>query len=187
MRNMKAQWWIGLLALVLGIAACTDQATDTGSNSAEITPTPAVTFVPNTSFSSSANASEVTTLETQTLALGQGTLSLNVTMPVGYKFNGAAPLTLTLSSMGDAVSFDESWSNYQQVEPTMPLAVPLTLREGNALLNMGLTIYWCEAVKQTLCFVERRQLQVPLSIEADSSNQTAHVDLALVPPDVNTP
>lgn len=188
MRKIKLQLWMGLVVLVLGITACTNQSeTDTQSNSAEITPTLAVTFVPNTSFSSSPNVSEVTTLETQTLVAGQGTLSLNVTMPIGYKFNGVAPFTFILSSMGDAVSFEESWSNYQQVEPVMPLEVPLTLQEGNALLNMGLTIYWCEAVKQTLCFVERRQLQLPLSVEAGSSNQTASIELALVPPDASIP
>jgi len=184
MKTVRLSGWLGLIVLMLGITACSNQSeTDTPSNSAIITPTPAVTFVPNTSFSSSPNASQVTTLESQTLMAGQGTLSLNITMPFGYKFNSVAPFTLTLSSIGEAVSFDESWSDYQEVAPTMPLEVPLTLREGRVLLNMNLTIYWCQTVKQTLCFVERRQLQLPLSIEAGAPNQTATVELALVPPD----
>lgn len=185
MRNTKFQGIIGLIVLLLGIAACSNQPEiDKLSSPTEIILTPEVTFVPNNDFSS--NMSEVTTV-VQTLAAGQGILSLHVTMPTGYKLNGIAPFTLTLSSMSDDVSFDESWSNYQQVDPVMPLQIPLTLQEGNTFLNMGLTIYWCEAVKQTLCFVERRQLNILLKIEAGSSNDIALVELALIPPDMGTP
>ena len=124
-------------------------------------------------------------LDRQILAPGQGTLTFNLTMPYGYKLNEVAPFTASLESSGDSVVVDESWQNYQQENPTMPLNIPLVLQEGAAVLDMNLTIYWCEAIQQTVCFVERRQLKIPLTVAGESANKTAHVELSLIPPILN--
>jgi hypothetical protein len=47
-----------------------------------------------------------------------------------------------------------------------------------------MTVYWCEAVNKSLCFVERAQLIMPLTVTADGNAQTLTMDYTLVPPTV---
>lgn len=166
-----------LLLLLMGVlAAC---GSDDDSPQSEEKSTPAqVTLVPNASSSN-------TTAAAQNLNVGQGELVLNVTMPEGYKFNNAAPFTLALTSSSPNVNFEEGWQNYQNTQPEMPLAIPLTLQQGASLLTMDLTVYWCEAIKETLCFVEKQTLTIPVTVTADAGNSIANVDLALVPPEID--
>ncbi|MEL7674800.1 MAG: hypothetical protein AAGU78_13745, partial [Chloroflexota bacterium] len=58
--------------------------------------------------------------------------------------------------------------------------------EGQTELSVDLAIYWCEAVNETLCFVKRAELVVPLTIDAASQNRTVEIAYGLVPPVVNT-
>lgn len=189
MSKFRFLGWLGLIIGLLGLAACSNKATQPNNNApspATATipiPSSAITLVPNTNFSSS--TSSVSFLEQQTLASGQGKLTLNITMPFGYKFNGTAPFTMSLNEPTHNVTFDPIWSNYQQVDPIMPLEIPLTLTTGNTFLNLNLTIYWCEAINQTLCFVERRELALPLNVVEDATETTASIELALLPPDVS--
>lgn len=160
-----------LMLLLACLAAC--------NNGEEKTDTPQVTFIPNEQ-----NSSTGTTTAPQILNAGQGTLSINVTMPNGYKFNNAAPFSLYLTSTSNDVSFDESWEDYQTKEPTMPIDIPLVLREGSTLLTLEMAIYWCEAIKETLCFVERQNLTVPVSVTANAGNSIAQLEIPLIPPEI---
>jgi hypothetical protein len=125
---------------------------------------------------------EVVNLAPQTLAPGEATLTLNVKLPEGYKFNTLAPFQASFSSSNDTVVVSEDWSTYEQIDPPMPLEVPLTLSAGQGALTADLTIYWCEAVNETLCFVDEQQVVAPLVVAQDAIVHTAAAELTLTPP-----
>jgi hypothetical protein len=66
----------------------------------------------------------------------------------------------------------------------MPLEVPVTLAAGQTNVAVDLTVYWCEAVNETLCFVNRVRLEAPLTVSAENGNHTVTMEYGLVPPAV---
>jgi hypothetical protein len=132
-------------------------------------------------FSGDAAGEDVVALPAQTVSAGQGTIQINVTMPEGYKFNNQAPFTATWTD-NPIAQVPADARDLRIVMPEMPLDVPVTFSEGQTELSVDLTIYWCEAVNETLCFVARPRLVVPLSVTANGSGNTVIMDYALVPP-----
>jgi thiol-disulfide isomerase/thioredoxin len=122
-------------------------------------------------------------LPPQTVGVGDGSIILNVTMPEGYDFNGQAPFTAIWPENPIAQVPADS-HDIRIVLPEMPLEVPVAFSEGQTDLTVDLTVYWCESVNETLCFVDRAQLTVPLTVTAESETQTVNMDYALVPPTV---
>ncbi|HVO69940.1 MAG TPA: thioredoxin-like domain-containing protein [Aggregatilineaceae bacterium] len=125
----------------------------------------------------------VVTLPVQTVGAGEGTILVNVTMPQGYKFNDIAPFTATWSE-SPLAQIPEASRNIRIVDPQMPLEVPVTLTAGQTSVAVDLTVYWCEAVNETLCFVDRVRLEAPLTVSAEGSNHTVTMEYGLVPPAV---
>jgi thiol-disulfide isomerase/thioredoxin len=124
------------------------------------------------------------TLPGQTVGSGAGTILVNVTMPQGYKFNNVAPFTATWLD-SPLAEIPEASRTIKTSDPQMPLEVPVTLAAGQADVAVDLTVYWCEAVNETLCFVDRVRLKMPLTITADSGNHTVTMEYGLVPPTVD--
>ena len=126
----------------------------------------------------------VVSLPPQTVAAGEGVLQFNVMMPDGYKLNDLAPFTAILPE--DAVvQVPTDQRDIRIVLPELPLEVPVTFEEGQTELTIDLTVYWCEAVNETLCFVDRAQLVAPVTVVAETESNTVVLDRTLVPPTVN--
>lgn len=121
----------------------------------------------------------------QTVGVGEGAIRVNITMPEGYKFNDLAPFTAIWAD-NPLVSIPPESRELRTKEPVMPLEFPAMFSEGQTELSVDLAIYWCEAVNETLCFVKRAELVVPLTIDAASQNRTVEIAYGLVPPVVNT-
>lgn len=121
-------------------------------------------------------------LETQTVSAGEGELVFNITMPADYKLNDQAPFTV-ISSEDDTVSVSEDFMDYREVLPELPLHIPVTFNEGSTVYSTDLTIYWCEAVRETLCFIERVTLTVPVNVSTDGENSELVLTYDLVPPE----
>lgn len=123
-------------------------------------------------------------LAPQTVAPGQGTLLIEVNMPDGYKLNALAPLQARLASDSSAVEISDLWANFAQETPPLPLEVPLTFNPGQSALTGEMTIYWCEAINEELCFIDNAELVIPVVVDdtATSSEMTATVNL--VPPEL---
>ncbi|MBZ0307227.1 MAG: hypothetical protein K8I82_14260, partial [Anaerolineae bacterium] len=124
---------------------------------------------------------EVLRLEPQEVAPGEGTITINVTMPIGYKLNGQAPFTV-LWPNNSVIGLDEL--EYRQIVPDLPIVFPVTFTEGQTELAVDLTIYWCEAVKETLCFVDRGTVILPVTVSADTSESNLDLPYDLVPPEI---
>jgi hypothetical protein len=105
------------------------------------------------------------TLETQSVAPGQGTVELQVTIPAGYKVNDLAPFSMEWTADG-GVTFDPARANQTIVEPAFPLSFPAEFSEGQSELTADLVVYYCEAEAQSLCFIERVRVTAPLTVEA---------------------
>jgi hypothetical protein len=126
-------------------------------------------------------ASTLVTLPPQEVKPGAGTIRLNVTMPQGYKFNDEAPFTAVWQENTVAQVAADS-REIRIIQPAMPLDVTAAFSEGQADLTVDLTVYWCEAVNETLCFVDRARLAVPLTVTDQGDGHTVTLDYALVPP-----
>ncbi len=122
-------------------------------------------------------------LPEQTLAAGNGEIELNITLPDGYKLNDLAPFSSSWSSDGDAVEIDAANQSQSLVEPEMPLHVPVSLHEGSAVLHGDLTIYYCEAVRESLCFIEQLGLDAPVTVGTGDS-MTILLEHDIVPPQI---
>jgi len=125
-------------------------------------------------------------LPDQSLAPGAGEIELDIVMPEGYKLNDLAPFSSEWSSDGEAVVIDEE--NLQQFlhEPELPLRVPVTLQPGEDLLRGDLTIYYCEAIRDSLCFIERVTLEAPLNVAEGGGGSSILLQHDIVPPTVTT-
>lgn len=128
------------------------------------------------------NEDEQIVLDRQTLKAGDATFILQVSMPYGYKLNNLAALKASVVSDSASVVVDEKWANFEQVEPPLPLQIPLTLTEGQSTITIDLTIYWCEAINESLCFVAKRQVIAPMSVDNSVNASFARAEVLLTPP-----
>lgn len=186
----------GMMVLALALSACgsdedegQDQpvtptrAPDTATPEvSEVPAVMAVTEAPLLSLNVVGDTEEgVVALPPQTVAPGEGTIRVNITMPDGYKFNGQAPFTLIWPD--DTVVQIPADSQEIRIDiPDMPLDVPVTFVEGQTELSAEMTTYWCEAVNETLCFVDRATLTAPITVSAESDTHALTFERALVPP-----
>ncbi len=136
-------------------------------------------------FSPQLNGGEgAITLQPQVVGAGEGTILISATMPDGYKLNDLAPFTAIWPDNPIAQIPDDQ-RDIRIVDPELPIEVPVTFTPGQTELQLNLTVYWCEAVNETLCFVDRSELIVPLTVLADDGNHTVTFERDLVPPTID--
>jgi hypothetical protein len=123
-------------------------------------------------------------MEAQTSAPGDGEITLDVILPEGYKLNDIAPFTAEWQPDGEVVQIDEADLVTRIVEPPLPVQVPVTLSEGEGELAVDLSIYYCEAVNESLCFVDRVSLSVPVSVSAGGDGVGLRIEHTIEPPEI---
>lgn len=123
-------------------------------------------------------------LAPQTAASGESVITLDIQVPEGYKFNDLAPFTAVWQPDGTVVQIAEDNRIQRIVEPEMPLRIPATLHEGTAVLSVDLTIYFCEAINESLCFIERTRLNLPVTVDGSEGGSGLVLEYSVEPPDV---
>jgi DNA-binding beta-propeller fold protein YncE len=126
------------------------------------------------------------TLDEQTVATGSGEIVLNVTLPEGYKLNPNIPFLAQWSSSDSAIQIAEADQQQSLAAPEMPLRIPVTLSEGSASLTGSLTIYYCESVQESLCFIDDVVITAPITVSTDGTVSAIQIERVIVPPTVNT-
>jgi thiol-disulfide isomerase/thioredoxin len=126
---------------------------------------------------------DVILLPPQIVGVGEGKIVINVIMPEGYKYNNAAPFTAIWADNPVAQIPAES-REVRIIHPEGPVEIPAAFVAGQGDVPLDLTIYWCEGVNETLCFVDRAKLVLPLTVLPDNDSHTATFDRTLVPPTV---
>jgi len=126
---------------------------------------------------------ETVMLPPQVVAPGEGTIQLMVTMPEGYKLNDQAPFT-AIWPENPVAQIPAAQREFRMILPDLPLEVPVVFSEGQTDLSLNLTVYWCEGVNETLCFVDRANLVLPLTVASVGTTHTASFERVLVPPQI---
>jgi hypothetical protein len=121
----------------------------------------------------------------QSLAAGDGEIELRISLPEGYKLNNLAPFSSDWSSTGEAVTIAEADQTQRLVEPEMPLRVPVSLAAGSDVLHGELTIYYCEAVNESLCFIEMLSLDAPVTVGEGEASMIV-LEHSIVPPAISS-
>lgn len=129
-----------------------------------------------------AAAGETLTVEPQTVQAGSGEIRLTITLPDGYKLNGLAPFNAVWSSNSPAVRIAGDDAEQNIIAPDLPVVVPVTLAEGEATVSGDLTIYYCEAVNESLCFIDRVTVRVLVTVSTAGTTTTLTVERVIVPP-----
>jgi thiol-disulfide isomerase/thioredoxin len=125
---------------------------------------------------------KIITLAAQTVTSGESRLRLQVDLPTGYKFNDIAPFLAEFSASGGPVIAD-GVATLQQVAPSFPLAVPMTINAAGEL-QTDLVIYYCEAEAESLCLIEQVQLRLPVEV-AEGGERTLEITYAVpLPPGI---
>ena len=78
---------------------------------------------------------------------------LDIQLPEGYKLNEVVPFTV-FNPTDDIVAVNDDYLEYREVLPELPIHIPVTFNAGQTQFTTDLTIYWCEAINYTLCFIK---------------------------------
>ena len=133
-----------------------------------------------------ASAGLVLRLPKQRLAPGAGEIALHLSLPEGHRLNGLAPFSSEWSSRGEALVIAEAQQRQELPAPELPLRVPVNLQPGEDLLRGELMVYYCEAVRESLCFIERVTLEAPLEVTADADGASIVLQHDIVAPRLTT-
>jgi len=110
---------------------------------------------------------ETIELGQQSIDPGDASLTLQLELPSGYKLNKLAPTAVTATSQGEALSLGAG-SAQSFANPTFPLSIPISAREGEASIELGLVVYYCESTKDSLCFFKEARLKLPVKVSKGS-------------------
>ncbi|MFY9573918.1 MAG: hypothetical protein WAV20_21175, partial [Blastocatellia bacterium] len=105
-------------------------------------------------------AGESIELPAQVIEPGEGTLSLQLELPAGYKLNAQAPSSLTITAPPNQVvgltgGIEQTFSN-----PKFPVIVPIKVNDGEAAVRAEFVLYYCEAEKESLCFFKEARITI---------------------------
>ena len=103
------------------------------------------------------------TLPEATVALGAGTVTLDVTLPAGHEFNDTAPFSVRWTGTPGVVDPPEG-ADVSTPAPRFPLAVPMTFGAGSGTLTGDMTVYFCREGALALCLIDRVRLEIPVSV-----------------------
>jgi hypothetical protein len=115
-------------------------------------------------YSGGAMGGATVTLDAAVVAPGPGSISFDLGLPGGYKLNDIAPLTIVWSVEGGIAGFGADV--FSEVEPDLPLEVPVTFVAGSGAIRAEATIYYCEDEATELCLVHQVVLEMPLTVSA---------------------
>jgi thiol-disulfide isomerase/thioredoxin len=107
-------------------------------------------------------AGETIELPAQTIEPGDATLMLQLELPAGYKLNAQAPTALTIASSPDRAVNLTGGAEQVFSNPRFPVSVPVKVSQGEAVLRADFVVYYCEAVKESLCFFKEARVSIPV-------------------------
>jgi thiol-disulfide isomerase/thioredoxin len=114
----------------------------------------------------------------QTIAPGQGSISLSFALPAGYKYNQGAPFYVAYRTSDDkAVKITDKETARNFTEPKFPFEIPLDASQGESTATIDAVIYFCNDEKEKVCLVDSVRVNVPLEVKEGAQKQ-AKVEIA---------
>ena len=113
---------------------------------------------------------------------GVGSIVVNIQIPDGYKVNEDAPSSFFWGAEGGIVEFPED-ANVSLAGPELPLELSVTFLEGTGTLISDVNLIYCEAEKESLCFIEQIRFELPITV-SDSGSGVVSLDYTIPIPDI---
>ena len=104
-----------------------------------------------------------TVLKPVVVGPGRGEVRLSLSLPKGFKPNPEAPSSFTIKIEGSGVKFTGA-SELVTPGPKIPIVFPADFSSGEGRLLVELSLVYCETEKESLCYLERRVLEVPYRV-----------------------
>ncbi len=96
-------------------------------------------------------------------------LTLRIDLGEGYQLNSEAPSFLEGVSSDRRVARPGP-ARLEGKGRTVEISLPLELAPGQAVLELELGLYYCEAVNESRCLVEQALLRLPLTVAAEGES-----------------
>jgi DNA-binding beta-propeller fold protein YncE len=116
-----------------------------------------------------------------TLAPGEAVLTVAVMIPPGFKVNPLAPTSVTWSVEGEAVSLGGD-ADRSAPGLAFPQSAAAEVAEGSATVVAEITVYYCTAEAEELCYLERVRLRLPVESAVDGAEQAVLTYVIPPPP-----
>ncbi len=100
-------------------------------------------------------------LEEVRLRPGESRLVIDVELPEGYKINPTAASLAAATAKGEAVRLPGA-AETREPGLSFPVSFPLTVTRGSGEIRVELSLVYCEAVNEELCYFEDVSLRVPV-------------------------
>jgi hypothetical protein len=124
---------------------------------------------------------EVIEAAQQTIEPGDATLTLQLELPTGYKLNALAPSAVAVAPAQKQVVSLKDAAGENIRNPKFPVSIPIKAVEGDTTVEARYVIYYCEAAKESLCFIKEAKISIPVKVKkgAGARNVSATYKLAL--------
>ena len=110
-----------------------------------------------------------TTLDPVKVGPGGGEVRLSINLPEGFKPNPEAPSSFTVRAEGKGLLFTGT-TEILTPGPKLPVLFPAAFSPGEGKLVVELSLVYCETEKESLCYLERRVLEVPYRVESGAGS-----------------
>ena len=114
------------------------------------------------------------------LGEGQGTVSLDVVLPAGYKVNPDAPSRFVWSVEGEGMTVAPDASG-SVIDPTFPRTFDVHLVAGEGILTGDISIVYCEAEAEQICLFEQVRIVAPYSVGSRGPGQAVLIHTVDLP------
>jgi thiol-disulfide isomerase/thioredoxin len=125
-------------------------------------------------------------LPAQKIRAGDGTINLNLQLPLGYHLNPSAPhrYSVSVADNSTIISIDAKNAIRTLRNVQLPVQVPIhSTGQGTAQLNASFTFVYCREDNTGVCRIKTLRWQVPIEVTDDATAPTQVNLTAKVPAD----
>jgi len=114
-------------------------------------------------------------LPAQKIRAGDGTINLNLQLPLGYHLNPSAPhrYSVSVADNSTIISIDAKNATRTLRNVQLPVQVPIhSTGQGTAQLNASFTFVYCREDNTGVCRIKTLRWQVPIEVTDDATAPT---------------
>lgn len=117
----------------------------------------------------------------QVVAPGEARLTVSLRLPEGYILDEGAPSSVSVTSSDEGILRLGENDGKQFSQSHFPFSLPLEAREGQAKVQINLTLYYCEEAKHSLCYLKEASVTLPVEVQKGVKNHQLSLDYELSP------
>lgn len=122
-------------------------------------------------------------LPAQTISPATMTLVIRIATPEGFHLNSLAPSMLALtSSNAPALTPGEESIEWSSDDPSIEVAIPVSLSDGEAILSAQGPVYYCRSGSEAICLIEDVDIALPITVDPGAPSGDLVLEYALPAP-----